>query len=213
MTVIIAVAVVVTASFKKVHKSLEDLIDRVVFNKQHETEKALEKFAKELAHIDDAATLEERYVGVVSQYVGATSTALYIRTQAKELHEGSAGAGFVRVAGAGDPAPARIERLDSVVISLKSERDAIECDLLGAGGHAFPMIARDRLVGLLAIGPIRDGEILSPGETGRLTKLTQAVAVGLESLRLDDLENRLAEAEIRRAELQQILTKAARPSD
>lgn len=209
---IIGVAVVVTASFKKVHKSFEDLIERVVFSKQHEIEKALDKFAKELAQIDDAATLEERFVDVISQSIGATSTALYMQTQAKEIQDGSTSAGFVRVAGAGDDAPSRIERLDSVVISLKSEKDAIECDLLGAGGHAFPMMTRDRLVGLLAIGPIRDGEILSPGETSRLTKLTQAVAVGLESLRLDVLENRLAEAETRRAELQQILTEAARPS-
>jgi hypothetical protein len=209
---VIAIVVIVTASFKKIQKRLEDLINRVIFNKQHETEKALDKFAKEVKHIDDAATLEQRYVGVVSEHVGATSTALYIQAQAEELGDGSTRAGFVRVAEAGDSSPSQIERLDSVVVALKSESDAIECELLGAGGHAFPMIARDRLVGLLAIGPIRDGEILSPDETSRLTKLTQAVAVALESLRLTDLENRLAEAETRRAELQRILTEAVRPS-
>ena len=70
-------------------------------------------------------------------------------------------AAYVRVAAAGNPSPELIERLDPLVVSLESSGYAIESELLGSGGHAFPMIARAKLVGLLAIGPMRDGEFFS----------------------------------------------------
>jgi hypothetical protein len=108
--------------------------------------------------------------------------------------------------------PERIEQLDPIIVSLKSEDCAIESEILGAGGHAFPMIARGELAGLLAIGPMRDGEILTPGEVDRLTRLTQAIAVSIDGLRLTDVERQLAEAQTERAELERLLAALARPS-
>lgn len=208
---IAAVAVIITASFKKVQRIVDDFISRVLFKKQHAVEQALGKFSKEVAHIDDAAALVQRYVSVVDEHVEPASTALYVRAHAEKRDDGSAFTGYLRVASAGSPSPERIEPLDPVVVSLKAECDVIESGMLGAGGHAFPMIARNELRGLLAIGPLRDGEILTPEGMGRLTQLTDAVGVALEGLRLTDLETRLAEAETERAELQRILTAAARP--
>jgi hypothetical protein len=59
---------------------------------------------------------------------------------------------------------------------------------------------------------MRDGEILTPGEVDRLTRLTQAIAVSIDGLRLTDVERQLAEAQTERAELERLLAALARPS-
>jgi hypothetical protein len=207
----VALAVIITASFRKIQKSLETFFDRVIFRKQHEVENALDQFAKDASHIDETTTLTHRYVDMLDQHVGSAATALYQQAPAEKPDGDGMTAAYVRVAAAGNPAPELIERLDPLVVSLESSGYPIECELLGSGGHAFPMIAHAKLVGLLAIGPMRDGEILSPGELDRVANLTQAVCVSLEGLRLTDLERRLTEAVTQRDELQRILVDAAHP--
>ncbi len=207
---VVAIAVVITALFKKIRSGVEDVVSRLLFKRQRETENALAKFAKQVPHISDAACLQQRFVDLVDEYVASVSTALYFQVQASSGSDGSARAGYVRSAEAGEPAPEKIGPLDPVVAPLASEGTAIESDLLGAGGHAFPMILHGELVGLLAVGPLRDGEILSPDEIKRLTDITQAVAVALEGMRRSDLEQRLAQAETGRAELHRVLSELAR---
>jgi hypothetical protein len=198
---LVGLAVAVTASFKTIHKHVEQLVDRIVFKDRHQREKALTRFAKEVAHIDDATTLVQRCAGALDEHVGAVSTALYVK-------QGD----YLRIVGAGEPSPRRIKQLDPVVVSLKSEADAVECNLLGAGGYAFPMIARGALTGFLVLGPKRDGEILSPDEIKRLAELAREVGVALEGIRLSDLEGQLAEARAGRAELQRVLADLVHPT-
>ncbi|MGB6518168.1 MAG: hypothetical protein WBE79_06655 [Candidatus Cybelea sp.] len=207
---LVALAVIITASFRKIQKSLETFFDRVIFRKQHEVENALDQFARDAAHIDEATTLTHRYVEMLDEHVGSAATALYLRAPAEKTASDGVLAAYVRVAAAGNPSPELIERLDPLVVSLESSGYAIESELLGSGGHAFPMIARAKLVGLLAIGPMRDGEILSPDEVDRVAKLTQAVCVSLEGLRSADLERRLTEVATERDELQRILANVVR---
>ncbi|HZV76876.1 MAG TPA: hypothetical protein VFF63_03835 [Candidatus Babeliales bacterium] len=203
---LVSLAVLLTASFKSVHKRIEKFIDQLIFKQRHVSEQALTRFAKEVGHIDDAAILAHRCAGALDEYVGAVSTALYLRGIVEPAEERPRrGADYVRVVSAGDPSPKRVKPLDAIVVSLKSEADAVESELLGTGGYAFPMISRGALVGFLAIGPKRDGEILSPDELKRLTQLAHEVAVALEGIRLSDLESQLAEARNGRAELQRLL--------
>ncbi|MBV8148279.1 MAG: hypothetical protein JO092_04240, partial [Candidatus Eremiobacteraeota bacterium] len=192
---LVALGVMVAASFKTVHKKFEGFVDRIVFKDRHAREKALGRFTKEVAHIDDAATLAHRCAGVLDQHVGAVATALYLR-----------GSEYDRIAVAGGPSPRRIKQIDPLVVSLKSQCDAVETELLGAGGYAFPMISRGALLGLLVIGPKRDGEIYSPDEIKSLSELTREVGVALEGIRLSDLESQLAEAKTGRAELKRLLS-------
>ena len=196
---LVALGVMVAASFKTIHKRFETFVDQVVFKDRHAREKALARFTKEVAHIDDATTLAHRCAGALEQNVGAVATALYLR-----------GSEYDRIAAAGGPSPRRIKPVDPLVVSLRSERDAVETELLGAGGYAFPMISRGVLLGFLVIGPKRDGEILSPDEIKRLGELTREVGVALEGIRLNDLESQLAEARTGRAELQQLLSDLVR---
>ncbi len=203
---VVAIAVIITAFFRTIRKSTETALNRVIFKQQHDTEKALDKFSKEVTHIDDPATLAQRYVDTLDGHAGVASTALYVRaTKTKNVEDDSPSAAYVRVAASGNVSPERIEPLDPIIVSLKTEDCAIESEILGAGGHAFPMLARGELTGLLAIGPMRDGEILTPDVVDRLTRLTQAVAVSLDGLRLTDVERRLAEAQTERAELERLL--------
>jgi hypothetical protein len=207
---LVALAVIITASFRKIQKSLETLFNRVIFRRQHEVENALDQFGKDVSHIDDATTLTHRYVDMLDQHVGSAATALYQRAPVERPDSDGTLAAYVRVAAAGNPSPEQIERLDPLVVSLESSGYAIESELLGSGGHAFPMIAHAKLVGLLVIGPLRDGEILSPDEIDRIAKLTQAVCVSIEGLRLTDLERRLTEVATERDELQRILADVVR---
>ena len=208
---LVALAVIITASFRKIQKNLETFFNRVIFRKQHEVENALDQFAKDASHIDEPTTLTHRYVDMLDRQVGSAATALYLRAPAEKPSSDGTLPAYVRVAAAGNPSPELIERLDPLVVSLESSGYAIESELLGSGGHAFPMVAHAKLVGLLAIGPMRDGEILSPDEIDRVAKLTQAVCVSLEGLRLTDLERRLAEVATERDELQRILADAVQP--
>ena len=196
---LVALGVMVAASFKTIHKRFEKFVDQIVFKDRHAREKALARFTKEVAHIDDATTLAQRCAGALEQNVGAAATALYLR-----------GSEYDRIAVAGGPSPRRIKATDPLVVSLKSECDAVETELLGIGGYAFPMISRGALLGFLAMGPKRDGEILSPDEIKRLSELTREVGVALEGIRLTDLESQLTEARTGRAELQRLLSDLVR---
>jgi hypothetical protein len=207
---VVAIAVIITATFKRVRNAVEGFVKNFMFKKQLETENALDKFAKQAPHVSDAAILRQRYVDLVDAHVAPVWSALYARAPAPNQSDGNAGEVYARTAVAGDSAPEKIDQLDPVVVALASEGTAVEYMVLGVCGHAFPMILRGELVGLLAIGPLRDGEILLPSEMKRLADVTQAVAVALEELRLTDLERRLAEAETGRSELQRILIDLAR---
>ena len=207
----VGLTVLITASFKTVHNYVNTLFDKWIFRKQHADEKALAKFTKEVVFIHDADVLAQRCTSALDEHVGAVSTALYIHAQSETLLDKNASADYVRVAAAGDPAPETLPELDPLVISLKSERDAVESNALGKGGHAFPMLTRGHLVGFLAIGPLRDGEIVAPDQVKHLTELARAVAIAFEAIRVNDLESRLAQAEAGRAELKRLLTDLVHP--
>jgi hypothetical protein len=208
----VGLTVIVTASFKTIHKHADALFDRWIFRKRHADEKALARFTKEVAHIHDATTLAERCTHIVDDHVGPVSAALYIHAESEAVVDPNASADYLRVAACGEPAPNAFPELDPLVLSLKAEGDAVETDALGKAGYAFPMLTRGRLIGFLAIGPKRDGEILAPDEIKRLGELAGAVGVSFEAIRVNDLETRLASAEAGRAELHRLLTDLVHPS-
>jgi hypothetical protein len=207
----VGLTVIITASFKTIHSKVDKLFDKWIFRKQHESEKQIGKFTKEVPHLHDANILAERCVAVLDEHMAATGTALYIHAEPEVMADVNAAADYVRVATCGSEAPESIHELEPVVLSLKADGDAVESDLLGKGGHAFPMIARGHLTGFIALGPKRDGEILAPDEIKHLMELTHAVAVSLEAIRINDLESRLASAEAGRAELHRLLSDLVQP--
>jgi len=207
---IVALTVMVTASFKTIHKRADDLFDTWIFRKRHAAEKALGKFTKEAALIHDAPTLAARSMDALDEHIGAVATGLYIHAESETLSDRNANADYLLVASAGERPPERFGELDPLVLSLKAERADVESDALGKGGHAFPMITRGHLIGFLAIGPKRDGEILAPDEIDRVCDLARAVGLAFETIRVNDLEGRLIIAETGRAELQRLLTDLVR---
>ena len=209
----VALTVLITTSFKGVHKRIDDLVDKWLFKKQHNAEKTIAKFAKEVSHLHDAPLLIERTVAILDENVGAASSAVYVHAEPEIMGDRNVTADYLRINFAGNPPPESIPESDALVLALKADGEASECDVAGKGGHAFPMLSRGHLVGILVLGAKRDGEILSPDEIKQLTELAQAVAAALEAIRIDDLESKLASAQAGRAELQRLLTDLVRPAD
>jgi hypothetical protein len=210
---LVALTVIVTASFKTVHTQVNALFDKWIFRERHAGEKAMAKFVNEVEYIHDGATLADRCMTLIDQHVKPQATAMYIHAEPETLADHNARADYARMAFVGEGVPERIDELDPAVLALKGERDAVEFDTFGKGGHAFPMMMRAHLIGFIAIGPKRDGEILAPDEIKRLNELSYRVAVALEVIRVNDLEARLTQAETGRAELRRLLTDLVRPTN
>lgn len=204
--IFVGLTVVITASFKTVHAKLDAIFDKWIFKAQHADEKAIAQFVKEVPFLHDADALVGRCMTILDRHIGAKSSGFYLHAEPEILGDRNLSADYVRVGFVGDGVPERIPELDPLILALKSEGTMVETDELGKGGHAFPIIARGHLTAFFAFGPMRDGEILTPDETKRMTELTTAVASSLEAIRVTDLETRLASAQAGRAELHRLLT-------
>jgi len=154
---------------RPIHQRVDSVLDRVFFQKRHEDESAIRRFAHEAPHITDAEVLLER---------------------AREVLVRHADASFVTFAlddGAGQYGD--VSENDPALVTLRSSRSVLDLtasrtDLRGE--FAYPMIARGRLVGALAIGPKRSGESYAPDESQAIATLAQGVATALDVLSLSE---------------------------
>ena len=161
-----ALALGLGLSIHVVHKRIEHVVDNVFFRKRRSDEDAIRSFAREAPYITDAGTLLARTAELLSLRADAATVEVL-------LHRGTRYGNVSE----NDPAivalRARHERLD-----LHAVETAIQADF------AYPMVARGRLVGALALGPKRSGESYAPDESAAIAQLAHAVAGAVDVLSL-----------------------------
>ena len=188
------------ASLSTVHRRIDALVDRWIFRRQYREEMALRRFANESAFVSQPDTLLDLALEQILLHVGSPWAALY------EYGPG----GYRRVCQRGEPAlPEALATDDLTLVKLRArDRDV---DLhethsgLGREGYAFPLRARDQLLGVLVVGP-RSGEHYAAEERELMEHVAHAVAASLFALRARAVEEQLTAARAEAA------TSAARES-
>lgn len=160
-----ALALVLGLSMRFVHGKVEHFVDHVMFRKRREDEDAIRRMAREAPYITDRATLLERTEGTLMRHAGASRVSIV-------LDEGKG-----RYGGVSENDPALVSlRTDHARVDLHTLHTAIE------GEWAYPMVARGRLVGALALGPKNSQESYAPDESAAIAQLANSVAGALDLL-------------------------------
>jgi hypothetical protein len=176
------------ASLSTVHRRVDTLVDRLIFRRQYREEMALRRFANESAFVSQPDTLLDLALEQILLHVGAPWAAFY--EYGPE--------GYRRVCERGEPAlPEVLATDDLTLVKLRAhDRDV---DLhetqsgLGREGYAFPLRARDHLLGVLVVGP-RSGEHYAAEERELMAHVAHAVAASLFALRARAVEEQLTAA-------------------
>jgi GAF domain-containing protein len=172
-----ALALVLGLSMRFIHRRVDRVLDEVFFRKRHEDERAIRSFAREAEFITDEDLLLDR---------------------ARSVLEQRADASFVIIAlddGKGDYG--EYDENDPAIVALRAWHKPVDLKTLETKIHAefaYPMIARGRLVGFLALGPKRSGENYAPDESEAIAELAREVGLAVDALRAEAPENALLES-------------------
>jgi hypothetical protein len=158
-----SLALVLGLFLHPIHARVDRIVDGLFFRKRHEDERALRQFSEEASYITDAATILERAAKTLEQHANATSVDFSLFDGVD--HYGS------------------ISENDPAFVTLRASRNVVDLstsDTALPGEFAFPMLARGRLVGALALGPKRDGESYAPDELGAIAQVARSVGIALD---------------------------------
>jgi hypothetical protein len=156
-------------SIRPIHQRVDSVLDRVFFQKRHEDESAIRRFAHEAPYITDGETLMERAREVLVRHADASFVTFALDDGAGQYGE--------------------VSENDPALVTLRSSRSALDLTASATnlpGEFAYPMIARGRMLGALAIGPKRSGESYAPDESQAIAALAHGVATALDVLALSD---------------------------
>ncbi len=175
-------------SLSTVHRRIDHTVDRLIFRRQYREEVALRRFASESAFVTQSEALIDLAVDQIHLHVGAPWVAFYEYTPE----------GYTRVRQrGGQDLPQTVAPDDLALVKLRAH--ASDVDLheaptgLGGDGHAFPLRARDHLLGVLVVGP-RPGEHYPAEERELIAHVTHAVGASLFALRARVTEEQLSAA-------------------
>ena len=160
-----ALALGLGLSIHPIHLRVDRFIDASFFRKRHEAEKALRTFAKEAAFITDPDILVTRARDVLERNTDCSWVDIAIFDGARSF--------------------GGIDENDPAVVTLRTSHEMVNlhtADSVVRGEFAFPMSARGRLVGVLAIGPKRLGESYAPDECEAIGALAHGVGIALDVL-------------------------------
>ncbi len=200
----LAVPLGLGVSLSTVHRRIDNTVDLLIFRRQYREEVALRRFATESAFVTDPETLLDLTVDQLQLHVGAPWVAFYEYTTAGQYNR-------ARQRGA-QQLPETVAADDLALVKLRahgSEVDLHEAPSgLGADGYAFPLRARDHLLGVLVVGP-RPGEHYAAEERELMAHVAHAVGASLFALRAQVMEAQL-DAACARAENSEALLNEAR---
>jgi hypothetical protein len=185
----IALALGIGIATRPLHARVDAIVDDLFFRKRHEALATLERFARDVAFIDDGRFAVERSTETVARATEFRCTAFLSEAR---------GAAF-RLTGEMAAGAKEIERNDPAIIRMLATRESLELrDLTSAieGDYAFPMFARNTLLGFLVCTASGDAVTLAPDERGAVGEVARALGLTLDLLRVESLE-----AEVERLKL------------
>lgn len=165
------IALALGLSTRYVHARADHVVDNIFFRKRHEGELAIRQFAQEAPYITDKEILLERAITLLERHADATFAHI-----AADDGRGRYG---------------QVSENDPAIVRLRATHQTLDLHTVDShisGEFAYPMVARGRLVGVLAIGPRRSGETYAPDESAAIARLAHSVGAALDvlSARADD---------------------------
>ena len=172
----LAVPLGLGVSLSAVHRRVDDTVDRLIFRRQYREEVELRRFASENAFVTRPETLLDLTVDQIRSHVGAPWVAYYEYTPE----------GYTRVRQRGaQELPQFVATDDLALVKLRAYDDDVDLHEspsgLGRDGYAFPLRARDRLLGVLVVGP-RPGEHYAAEERELMAHVARSVGASLFAL-------------------------------
>ncbi|HTU71546.1 MAG TPA: GAF domain-containing protein [Candidatus Baltobacteraceae bacterium] len=170
-----ALALVLGVSLNYLHKSIDGIIEGLLFRKRRDDERALREFAKEATFVTDVGALLDQTILRIKHHTDATSASVLLDD------EGS----FTPVRSFGESVPEGVSENDGAILALKSRHEPLDphhCETALTGALAVPMLAHGRLLGLLLLGERYRGEAYTPDEVEALAQLAQGVGSALDVL-------------------------------
>lgn len=180
-------------------RRIDKVIESLFFRGRRIAEERLRGAARRVEHVTERAALDETLAREPFEALRLTSSALFRRVDGT----------YARVAQCGwpDDALPEIDSNDSLVLELVATRAPVDVDKIGwdcgdaVGTHrpsiAYPILVRQEPVGLLLLGPKRDGERLDALEQAALQNLVDSAAMTYDHL--EAVEQRCLSDELRRA--------------
>jgi GAF domain len=170
-----ALALVLGLSLNPIQKRVDAFIERLLFRKRHENERALLDFSKEAAYMTNAGALLDRTIAKLQDHTDARSGAILLLDQDTYVAVRAFGSDGVRFVGENDP----------LILALKTwHKPADPHHYAGAvqGALALPMLARGRLIGVVTLGERAGGEAYAPDEVEALSQFAHGVGSSLDVL-------------------------------
>jgi hypothetical protein len=181
----LGLALVIGIATRPLHDGVDRVVDDLFFRKRHQAERALRQFARDVAHIDDPQILLQRTVDTVAR-AAELRCSIYLSSEGRLQRA---------AASARDDVPASLDRNDGAVVRLLATREHVDLhDVETAlpGDFAFPMFARNRMIGVLVCDGKADGAAAyAPDELDAIGGVAQAAGVALDLLRVESLEREL----------------------
>jgi hypothetical protein len=182
----IALALGIGIATRPLHARIDAIVDDVFFRKRHEALAALKRFAHDVAFIDDGRVAIERSRETVARATEFRCAAFLseARGSAFRLVED-------RAADTAPEIPLEIDRNDPCIIRMRSTRESVELrDVTSAidGDYAFPMFARNQLLGFLLCTASGSAVTLAPDERAAVAEVARALGLTLDLLRVESLE-------------------------
>jgi hypothetical protein len=185
------IAMAVVGTFAILQSRVTWLANRLFFRSWEEKTQALRDFVEGAIQSSDAAAIRSGFVQAVDAFTAGAGCALYTMGEDGALH---------RAHSTLADAPARIERASELASSLARANGRVDASRLGdtpVADWAFPMSAHGETSGALLVAPRGDGVAYRPEELARLEESARHIGLGLEALRVAELERAHRELERR----------------
>jgi len=167
------------------HARVDAVVDNLFFRERHESERALRRFARDVAFIDDPGVALTRTVAVVARAAHLRCVVFVTAEQEFRAAASSDGPDLFEC----------VDRNDGAVIRMLATREAVdlrEVTTSLVGEFAFPMFVRNRLLGMLVCGGKSEGvAAYAPDELSAIAAVAHAAGVTLDLLRIEALEREL----------------------
>jgi hypothetical protein len=174
-----ALALVLGLSLNPIHKHVDETVERMLFHKRHEDERAIVEFGREAAFVTNEDALLDRAIENLRKHTDARSAAIFL--------DGTRN--FSPARSFGTDGQAVIDENDAAVLALKARHEPIDPHRYASAMHgalALPMLARGRLRGIVLLGERAGGEAYAPDEIAALSSMSQGVGSALDVLTVSD---------------------------
>lgn len=171
-----------------VKKYVDAWINKWFFRRRYRAEAALNHFARTCAYVDKPENLLKLTADELYRHSGAESVAIYL------INPTSSAAQSIESRGV--PLSAIIETDDLALVRLRAGDTDVNLHQLvtafGGDGFAFPMMMRNRLIGVIVCGP-RPAEQYTADERKLFAHVAHEVGVALHTLELQEQQRLLHE--------------------